>query len=59
MFGHTLGRAVAMGYVAHEQGVTREFIESGAYEIEIACERVPARASLRPLYDPQGVRLRM
>jgi 4-methylaminobutanoate oxidase (formaldehyde-forming) len=59
MFGHTLGRAVAMGYVAHEGGVTQEFIDSGFYEIEIACERVPARASLRPLYDPQGLRLRM
>lgn len=59
MYGHTLGRAVALGYVAHEGGVTREFIDSGAYEIEIACERVPARASLRPLYDPQGMRLRM
>lgn len=59
MFGHTLGRAVAMGYVAHEQGVTREFIESGVYEIEIACERVPTQASLRPLYDPQSMRLRL
>jgi glycine cleavage system T protein len=59
MFGHTLGRAVAMGYVAHQQGVTREFIESGAYEIEVACERLPARASPRPLYDPQGMRLQL
>ena len=30
----------------------------GNYEIEIACERYPARASLRPLYDPKSERVR-
>lgn len=59
MFGHTLGCAVAMGYVTHEEGVTAEFIEAGSYEIEIACERVPTRASLRPFYDPKNVRIKV
>lgn len=59
MFGHTLGCAVGMGYVTHEGGVTTDFIEAGSYEIEIACERVPARASLRPFYDPENRRIKV
>jgi hypothetical protein len=31
---------------------------SAAYEIEIAATTVAATASARPMYDPQGVRLR-
>ncbi|MFQ5983717.1 MAG: FAD-dependent oxidoreductase, partial [Woeseiaceae bacterium] len=58
MFGHTRGCAIGLGYVANKDGVTAEFIESGSYEIEIACERIPARASLRPFYDPKSERVR-
>ena len=57
-YGHTLGRAIGLGYVNHPGGVTSEFIRSGSYEIEVACERIPARASLRPLYDPENKRIR-
>ncbi len=38
--------------------VTRDFISSGDWEIEIAGQRHEARASLRPLYDPKGERVR-
>ena len=58
-YGHALGRAVGLGYVAQPAGVGKEFIESGRYEIEVACERVPAQASLRPLYDPKSERVRI
>jgi 4-methylaminobutanoate oxidase (formaldehyde-forming) len=57
-YGHALGRAVGLGYVKHADGADRAFIESGRYEIEVACTRVPATASLRPLYDPKGERIR-
>ena len=57
MFGHTLGAAVGMGYVRNEAGVTREWIEAGRYAIEIAGEILPARASLRPFYDPARKRI--
>ncbi len=59
MFGHTLGASVALGYVEQASGVPREFIEAGSYEIEIAGGRWPVRASLRPLYDAEGKRVRM
>jgi glycine cleavage system aminomethyltransferase T/glycine/D-amino acid oxidase-like deaminating enzyme len=57
-YGHTLGGAVGLGQVKNEDGVTPDFIASGSYEIEIAGERYPARASLRPMYDPKNERVR-
>jgi glycine cleavage system T protein len=58
MFGHTVGRAIGMGYVANADGVDAAFVESGSYEIEVAGQRLPARASLRPLYDPRNERVK-
>ena len=55
-FGHTLGASVGLGFVENEQGVSADWINEGKYEIEIACERYPARASLRPMYDPYAKR---
>jgi 4-methylaminobutanoate oxidase (formaldehyde-forming) len=57
--GYTLGAAVGIGYVKHQDGATKEFVETGDYEIEIAGERFPARVSLRPFYDPISERIRM
>jgi len=57
-YGFTLGGAMGMGFVHHEGGATHEFINSGSYEIDIASERYPARASLRPMYDPKNERVR-
>ncbi len=57
-YGHHLGRALGLGYVSHPDGVDADFVASGTYEIEIACERFPAQASLRPLYDPKSERVR-
>ena len=58
MFGHTLGAAVAMGYVVHEGGVTDDFIATGRFSVNIAGRRYPAIAALRPLYDPASDRVR-
>lgn len=59
MYGHTLGAAVGLGYVNHEEGVDADFVKSGRYDIEVAGVRVPATASLRPLYDPTSSRIRV
>ena len=58
MYGHTLGAAVAMGYVVNEAGVSDDFILGGRYEIEIGNERHAARVSIAPLYDPKSARVR-
>ena len=58
MFGHTLGAAIGLGYVNCSEGGDDAFVNSGAYEIEVAGERIPAITSLQPLYDPESERIR-
>ena len=59
-YGHTLGRAVALGYVdAGEAGAaTREWLLGGRYELEIATVRYAATPHLRPPFDPDGARIK-
>ena len=52
MFCHTLGATVAMGYVNCADGVTKEWLDSAEFEIEVECERYKVTPSLRSLYDP-------
>jgi 4-methylaminobutanoate oxidase (formaldehyde-forming) len=56
-YGHTLGAAVGLGMVTDEDGLPAEAITGGRFEIEIATRRYPARASLRPMYDPDRLRV--
>jgi glycine cleavage system aminomethyltransferase T/glycine/D-amino acid oxidase-like deaminating enzyme len=57
-YGHTLGGAVGLGSIENEQGASVDFVTSGTYEIEVAGVRYPAKASLCPMYDPSGERVR-
>ena len=58
-YGYSLGKMIGMGYVKNGgEPVDAAFIESGAYDIEIAGERIPASASLAAPYDPKGARMR-
>ncbi|MEC8980941.1 MAG: aminomethyltransferase family protein, partial [SAR324 cluster bacterium] len=59
MYGHTIGTCLGMGYVFHEDGVSRDLLESSIFEIEVAGEKHRARASLRAFYDPKSERVRM
>ena len=58
MFGHALGKSLGMGYVQNDGGVDADFVNSGTYEIEVACERISATASLTPFYDPKSARVK-
>lgn len=57
-YGHTLGGSVGLGYVRHEDGVDQDFLHSGAIEIDVGGERIPADASLTAMYDPRAERMR-
>ncbi len=57
-YGHTLGGAVGLGYVYHDDGVDADYIDSGTFAIEVADRIVPARASLSAMYDPGAKRMR-
>ena len=56
-YGHTVGGAIGMGYVKCDTVVTPEFIKAGRYEIDINGRLYPARAHLKPPYDPQRLRV--
>jgi len=57
-YGHTLGACIGLGYVHLGQGVRSDDVLNGDYEIEVAGVRVPADASLQPLYDPKNQKIR-
>jgi len=61
MYGHTIGAALGMGYVSQPGGgtVDRDFVLAGKYEIEVAGERVTAKVSLDPWYDPKSTRVKL
>ncbi len=58
-YGHFLGGAIGLGYVRHDGGVTADWVGAGGWEIEVAGERIPASASLRPMYDPRAERVKV
>jgi 4-methylaminobutanoate oxidase (formaldehyde-forming) len=60
MYGHSVGASLGMGWVHAPDGTVAdsEFVNDGSYEIEVAGERIPARASLPPWYDPRSARVR-
>ncbi len=57
-YGHTLGGAVGLGMVEDETGIPAEVIQGECFEIDIAGSRFRALASLRPLYDPDRLRIK-
>jgi len=59
-FGATLGAAVGLGYLRDPGGglATAEFAKSGIYQVNVGGQLVGASVSLRPPYDPSGVRVR-
>ena len=44
--------------VEDEAGIPADAIEGCPFEVEVAGTRYPARASLRPMYDPDRLRIK-
>ncbi len=58
-YGHTLGGAVGLAMVSAEGSpITPAWVNSGQWTVEIAGQQYPARASLRPLHDPENARIK-
>ncbi|WP_370210678.1 FAD-dependent oxidoreductase [Roseovarius sp.] len=57
-YGYTVGKSIGYGYVRHPDGVTRDFVESGSYELEVGTERVACEVHMAPLYDPAMTRVK-
>jgi 4-methylaminobutanoate oxidase (formaldehyde-forming) len=67
-YGHTLGAAVGLAMVgsgggetvgAGAEAVTKDWIEGAEWEVEVAGKLWPAKASLRPLYDPANAKVKV
>ena len=57
-WGYSVARNIGYGYVRKGQGVDRDYLEAGNYELEVACERIPAEIQFGPLYDPSMSRVK-
>lgn len=53
MWSYIEDRCLAMGYLNHPDGVSKDWLSAGEYEIEVAGVRIPATASLRSFYTPR------
>ena len=59
-YGHTLGAAVGLAMIdAGGVPLDQAWIDAGTWEIDVAGKKWPAIASLKPLYDPKGERIKM
>ena len=56
-YGHTLGGAVGLAAVEDEAGLPADAIDGQPFEVEVNGVRYPARASVRPMYDPDRRRI--
>jgi 4-methylaminobutanoate oxidase (formaldehyde-forming) len=59
-YAHTLGAAVGLAMVGLDDDgpLDAAWIERGAWDVDVAGRRIPASASMRPLYDPRSERVR-
>ncbi len=57
-YGHTLGGSVGLGYINSKDRITRDFLDSGEFAVDIGGVHVPAKASLSAMYDPKAKRMR-
>ena len=57
-YGHTLGGAVGLCMVEAGEPITKEYIESGQWQVDIAGTLYPAAVSKAPMYDPKMLRVK-
>ncbi len=57
-YGFTLGGAVGLAMIEADEPITQHWCDTGSWEVDIAGVRHPARASIRPMYDPGNDRIK-
>ncbi len=57
-WGHRIGRSLGLAYLNNKDGVTKDWIASGSWEIELAWKRHAIDVQLDPFYDPKGARIK-
>jgi glycine cleavage system aminomethyltransferase T/glycine/D-amino acid oxidase-like deaminating enzyme len=57
-YGHRVQASLGLGYVTWSEGVTKDWLTSGNWEVEVAMNRYPIEPQLGPWYDPKNERVR-
>ena len=57
-WGHRVNKSLGLGYVKSAEGVTKDWIETGTWEVELAWKKYPAKVQLGSFYDPKGDRIK-
>jgi len=57
-YGFTLGGAVGLAMIDAGEPIDQAYLDAGRWEVDIGGRRYPARASLRPLFDPDMRRIK-
>lgn len=57
-YGYTVGRNIGFGYVRNSDGVSDDWLAAGRYELVVADEVFAADLAPKPLFDPDGLRIR-
>ncbi len=57
-WGHRVNLSLGMGYVKNEAGVTKDWLENGTWEVELAWKKYTAKVQFPSFYDPKGERIK-
>ena len=57
-WGHRVNLSLGLGYVKNEGGVTKDWLDSGSWEVELAWKRYKAKVQFQSFYDPKGERIK-
>jgi glycine cleavage system aminomethyltransferase T len=57
-WGHRVGKSLGLAYVKCDAGVSKDWLASGTWEVELAWKRYSADVQLEPCYDPKGIRIK-
>ena len=49
---------VGLAALENPDGVTRQWLNDGGFDVQIAGELYPIKVQLAPFYDPKGERMR-
>ncbi len=57
-YGYTIAKGIGYGYVRNGDGVTRDYLAAGNYELDVATRRVPCTIHFQALVDPAMERIK-
>jgi heterotetrameric sarcosine oxidase gamma subunit len=57
-WGHRVNKSLGLGYVKSPEGVTKEWIQSGIWEVELAWKKHPIHVQLNSFYDVKGEKIK-